>query len=156
MALVEDNGAKVVYGQRCRETEGLCFGPFFEQKVAENLCGHDNDLGIGLELDVARHNANGRMGILLCQIVEFLVGQRLNGRRVEDCFAEFECSVDQIFGCQGFARSCFGSDEAIMPLVHRRNGMFLEGIKREGERNGGRIGGWLGLQIGLYKIGRHS
>ena len=96
------------------------------------------------------------MRILFCQIVEFLVRQRLDRRRIEDSFLEFEHSVDQILGRQGFTRPCFGGDQAIMPLEHGGNGVFLEGIKREGERNGGRKGARFCRQIWLNEIGGHS
>jgi hypothetical protein len=54
-----------------------------EEEIAQNLCCHDDNGCVRLELDVACHDADLSRPHLL-EIVEFLVGERFDRRRVED------------------------------------------------------------------------
>jgi len=64
------------------------------QKVPKNFGGHDEDLGIGLELDVACHDADGMSWKLFLEIGELLIGEGFNGIGGEDPLAFRKGLVD--------------------------------------------------------------
>jgi len=69
----------------------------FVQEVAEDFCGHDEDLGIGLELDVACHDANTMSWKLFLQIGELLIGQRFDRIGGKDSLAFAQGFVNGYF-----------------------------------------------------------
>ena len=58
-------------------------GVLLEEKIAKNLGRHNDNRRVRLELNISRHDADLSRPHLL-EIVEFLVGEGLDGRGVED------------------------------------------------------------------------
>ena len=157
VALVKDDGAEALEAEGGREAEPLRLRALLVQKVAQNLRRHDDDLGVGAELDVARHDADRVVLELGSEVVVFLVGEGLDGGRVKDPFALGQAMVDLVFAHEGLARARLGTDKDMVALVNGRNGVLLEGV--QGERIGEcrRVevcGDGLG-QIGLDESGIH-
>ena len=65
----------------------MCFCALFVKKVPKNFGGHDEDLGIGLELDVACHDADSVFWKLFLEIGELLIGQGFDGIGGKDSLA---------------------------------------------------------------------
>jgi hypothetical protein len=56
------------------------------QFVQQNFGGHNQDLRIGVDFDVASDESERYIGILCDEFVVFLVSQRFNRRGVDDFF----------------------------------------------------------------------
>ena len=87
MDLVKDHRIQPVQRHECADPDLFRGRASLEQEVAQNLRGHHNDLRIRAEFDVAGHNSHRGLRKQLLQVVEFLVGQRLDGRCVKDASA---------------------------------------------------------------------
>lgn len=66
----------------------------FVKKVPKDFSGHDEDLGIGLELDVACHNADSVFWELFFEIRELLIGQGFDGICGKDPFPFAQSFID--------------------------------------------------------------
>jgi hypothetical protein len=137
--LVEDDVADVVEGFR-----GL------EDRVAEDLRGHEDDLRVRIERDVAGLDADA-VAVEGGEVAELLVGERLDGGRVEDAGAFPEAALDGVLGHEGLARARGGGHDEGLAGVDDLDGALLERIQGDalilherGEREeGGRGGGGL-------------
>ena len=54
------------------------------QEISKNLCRHDNNLCIWIELDVAGHNTHTFLSKHLFQVIELLIAQGLDRSCIED------------------------------------------------------------------------
>ena len=90
MDLVEDHGIQTIQAQESRCSNGLGGCPTLEQEIAQNLRGHDDNLGIWAELDISGHDPDRCLREQLLQVVELLVTEGLDGRCVEDASASLE------------------------------------------------------------------
>ena len=88
--LVEDDGIDAIETEQRGCTHGLRLAALLEEQVTENLRGHDNNVGIGDELDIACHNADSIVGEKQLEIVVLLIAQRLDRCRIEDATAALE------------------------------------------------------------------
>jgi hypothetical protein len=75
----------------------------FVQQVSQDFSGHNKDLCVRTEFDIARHDADGGFTKVLRQICELLIRQRLDGGRIEDAIAVFEMVVNRKFTGLSFA-----------------------------------------------------
>ena len=64
------------------------------KQVPEDFSGHDEDLGIGLKLDIACHNPDSVSWKLFLEIRELLIRQGLDGIGGEDSLAFCKGLVD--------------------------------------------------------------
>ena len=78
-------------------------GPFFVKEISQNFSGHDHDLRIRTELDVSRHNAHRGVVELLFQVLEFLIGEGLDRRRIKDAHPFGQRVIDLIFSYKGLS-----------------------------------------------------
>ena len=77
---------------------------------------------------------------LLAEIAQFLVGERLERRGVEDLLAVGEGPVDGVLPRPGSCPIQWGPDDNGMPLVQSIDGLQLEVIQREGKMPAGSSG----------------
>lgn len=104
VALVEDDRVETLDAQARRQAEMFCRRAAFIKEIAEDFRRHYDDRGVRAELDVAGQNADGGTGAIGgLQIMELLVGERLDRCRVEDASALGECMLDLILSYKGFA-----------------------------------------------------
>jgi hypothetical protein len=83
VALIKDDEAQVVKRQGSCKAETLCFTTLFVKKVPKNFGGHHENLGIGLELDIACHDTDSVFWELFLEIGELLIGEgfdRIGGK----------------------------------------------------------------------------
>ena len=62
-----------------------------------------------------------------------LVGQRLEGRRVEGALLALEFASDGVVGDERLARTGRGAHQHVDPLVDRFDGVELEAVQAEAE-----------------------
>ena len=131
MALIKDDGVEAVKRQlgcdahRCRGCVGL------EEQVAQNLRGHDNNVSIGAELEISRHDTHGGRRKQLLEVVELLVAEGLDWGRVKDAAALSETVGDLVLTDESLAGTCLGGHENILMLGDGGDCMLLERIERE-------------------------
>ena len=118
--LVEDHATQVGEGRRPRI-----------EHVAEDLGGHDDHRGVTPDDVVAREEAHPGWTQPAGQVAELLVGECLEGRRVEGAAPLGEGPVDGVFGDDGLAAGRRGGHEYGAPAVDGLDGVLLEGIQRE-------------------------
>ena len=58
-----------------------------QQHIAIHLSCHDDDVTVTIDASVAGEQADARRAKLVLKVVEFLVGERLERRRVNDALA---------------------------------------------------------------------
>ena len=141
MALVKDDRLDPCDGERRRETERFRLGPLFEQKIEEDLRGHNNNLGIGLKADISCHETHRGIWELLGEIGELLIGQGLDGSRVEDATTARQYLVNGRLAHERLTTPCLGTNQNIVILVNGFERVLLEGIQGEGEGTGWKICG---------------
>lgn len=78
-------------------------GAFFVKEISQNFSGHDDDLRIRTELDVSRHDAHGGIVELLFKVLEFLIGERLDRRRIKDAHPFEQGMIDLVFANKGLS-----------------------------------------------------
>lgn len=103
VAFIKDDEAQIVKAQGRCEAKGLCFRALFVQKVPEDFGGHDEDLGIGLELDIPCHDADRVVWKLFFEIGELLIRQGFNGIGRKDPLAFAQRLVDGYLSNCGLA-----------------------------------------------------
>lgn len=104
VALVKDDCVETLDAQARRQADVFGRRAAFVEKIAEDLSRHHDDRCVRTELDIAGQDADGGTGAIGgLQIMELLVGEGLNRRRVEDASALGECVLDLILTYKGFA-----------------------------------------------------
>jgi hypothetical protein len=114
--LVEDDVAHVV------ERLGR-----LEDRVAEDLRGHQDDLGVRVERDVAGLDADA-VAVDLAEVAELLVGERLDGGGVEDARALGHALLDRVLRDERLPRPGGGGDDEGLLVVDDADGLFLERV----------------------------
>ena len=102
-------------------------GVVFEEKIAKNLGRHNDNRRVRLELNIPRHDADLSRPHLL-EIVELLVGERLDGGCVEDAAALRKAVRNLILAHQRLTRAGLRSHEHVLMLVDSGDGVLLEGV----------------------------
>lgn len=103
VAFIKDDEAEVIEGQGGSEADTLGLRALLAQEVAQNLGGHDENLGRGEFLDVPGHEADRCISELSLQIAELLIGQGFDGGGIEDTLPLFQCLIDTEFAYGGLA-----------------------------------------------------
>ena len=117
--LVEDDGIDVVQVPRR-----------LQEHVAQYLGRHDHDAGIPILRDVAGEQAD-LVAVDRAQIAIFLVGERLDRRRVDDAASPLKRFPDAELGDHGLAGAGWSRDHHGVAGEQRLDGLTLERIERE-------------------------
>ena len=80
--LVKHNRIDILQREVCRDAEALCTPSLLIQQIAQDLSGKNDNVRLRRELDVAGHDTD--TGVNLLEVVELLVGEGLDGSRIED------------------------------------------------------------------------
>ena len=128
---VEHHGIHAVHRQRCGHAQRLGRCSLLEQQVAQDLGGHDDDVGVRAELDIARHHAYA-IGVDCLEVAELLVGKRLDGCRVKRALALGKRMLDLVLADQSLAAARLGSDENVLVVLDRVNRLLLKRIQGKG------------------------
>jgi len=139
VTFVEDHQSKVLEGQGGRETERLCLRSGLVEQIAKNLGGHDEDLGVGPVLDVARHDADCCLRELAFQVAELLIRQGFDGGRDEGPFAFMQGLEDGELSDSALAGPRGGTGKDVVIQMDGLLGILLEGIERMLQRVGGKV-----------------
>ena len=115
--LVEDHEAQV-----CQRID-VCI-----DHVAEDLGGHHDDRSIAVDHVVPSQQTDQVGTVLVHEIAELLVGQRLDGRGVEDPLPAFQRQMNRHLGDQGLSRPGGCRDDHVASGFDRLGGIPLEGI----------------------------
>jgi len=154
VTFVEDHDAEVLEGQGGRETERLCLGAGLVEQIAKDLRGHDEDLGVGPVLHVARHNADRCLRELAFEIAELLVRQGFDRGRDEGPLAFVQGLEDGELSDSALAGPRGGAGKNVVIQMDGLLGILLEGIERVLQGVGGEIAN-RDREIGLNEVG-HS
>ena len=130
---VKDHGVDIVEREQRRRAHAFRGRAPLKQQVPQDLGGHDDDVGVRAELDVARHDADAAVSVELLQVVELLVGQGLDGRGIKHSAARTafgERVLDLILADEGLAASGLCSHQDVFVLLNRIDGLFLKGVQR--------------------------
>jgi len=108
-------------------------GVFFERwgvvedPVAEYLCCHDKDGRVRVDGDVAGHDADS-VAIEPAEVPEFLVGEGLDGRRINDARLPLDAGGDDVFGNGCLSGACRRRNDDRAPFVDGIDSFLLEPI----------------------------
>ena len=91
---------------------------------------------------------------LFFQVLEFLIGEGLDRRRIKDAHPFGQGVIDLVFPYKGLSRSRLGTDENMLFFGNGADRMLLKGIQWEGVRV--RRKRRRNREIGLDQKGRHG
>jgi len=94
--------------------------------IQENFRGHDENLCVGVEFDVAGNEAERDVWIFLAEFVKLLVAEAFNGHGVNDFFALTYEIFKREFACKSFATAGVSGHENVVALHDALDGVFLE------------------------------
>ena len=101
-----------------------------KEGIHEDFRGHDEDLGIGIGLDVAREETEGNVRIFARKLGVLLIGQGLDRTRVDDFLAIRRRRRRKMLECefrrQRLARSRVRRDEDMVALQNALDGILLK------------------------------
>ena len=129
MALVEYDGIETVQTQLGRDTQSTRSRVLLEQKIAQNLCRHDDHIRIGAELQVACHDAHRWKHVL--EVIEFLIAQGLDRSCVEDTASLGQTVGNLIFAHKSLTGAGLCRHQDILVATDGRNRVLLERVERE-------------------------
>ena len=118
--LVHDHIAEAEEGLRARV-----------EHVPQHLGGHHDHRGVGVDAVVAGEQADLVRAVAADQVGVLLVGQRLDGRRVEALAALLEGEVDGELADDRLARPGGRGDQHALARLERLAGLDLEGVEPE-------------------------
>ena len=105
--------------------------PPLVEHVAQDLGGHHDDVGIGVDCIVAREQADPRRADPFAQVAILLVRERLDRGRVERPLAFAQRPVDRMFGNDGLAATGRSGDEDGSSGIEVLDGLQLKAVKGE-------------------------
>jgi hypothetical protein len=121
------------------DAEPVELGAPGQQHVAQHLGRHHDDRRARADGRVAGEQADRLLAVLLAQVGELLVRQRLERRRVEGLAPFGPRAVHGVGGDERLARAGGGAHEDRAAAVERVERLALEGVEREAERGGERL-----------------
>ena len=110
-----------------------------EQHVAQHLGRHHDDRGAGPDRDVPGQQADRALAVLLAEVGELLVRERLERRRVEGLAVRGARAVHAVPGDDRLARSRRRAHEHRRAAVEGVEGADLEPVEREPDRGEERV-----------------
>ena len=113
------------------------------QHGAQDLGGHDQTAGGGVDGDVARHQAD--VAELSFEVAVLLVAEGLDGAGVDDALVALEALGDGVLGDDCLAGAGVGGHEHALVALDRGHRQALEGVELEGVDARG-LGGGLVLR----------
>ena len=121
--LVHDDEPEALQGRRARV-----------EHVAQDLGGHDDHGCVAVDRRVAREQADLVGAVAADQVRVLLVGERLDGRRVERLAARREREVDRELPDHGLARAGRRGDQHAAAPLERLARVDLEVVEREAQQ----------------------
>ena len=112
VTFIEHDGVEAIQRKGRSDAERLCGRAALVQEIPQDLGGHDDHVGVRLELDVTCHDAHAIREDLL-EVVELLVAEGLDRGRIEYAPALFKTVGDLVFADEGLAGACLGSHEDV-------------------------------------------
>ena len=112
--------------------------PPINEVVSEDLGGHDEHIGLGVEFDISREDANGEVGKRATELVELLVGECLDGTGIDDLLSLGAEESDSEFGREGLSGAGVGGHENVVAPHDGGEGVLLE--VAEGKWESGEVG----------------
>jgi hypothetical protein len=105
-----------------------CTSSKIAKSVAEDLGRHDHERRVGIEREVAGHQADAQAVGL--EVAELLVAQRLDRARVDRAPARLHRVLDRVLGDERLARARGGREQHVLAGFDRASRLDLEGIER--------------------------
>ena len=99
--------------------------------IAVDLRRHDDDGRPAVLGDVPGQQADVLLPVIGRELLVLLVGQRLDGGRVDDLLALLDVLADDVVRDERLARARRGGHDDALVLLYGPDGVFLEGIKNE-------------------------
>ena len=131
--LVHDHSVHVVQAELRREAEGARGAAVLEQQIPQDFSGHDDAGGVGVELEVACHEANAAIAvsgaIRRLELAELLVAQRFDGRREEQPLSLGKAEGNGVVGQRALAAASGHTRHHVFVPVHRAHRPFLEVVQ---------------------------
>jgi len=100
-----------------------------EAELLQHLSGHDHAGSVSVDSDVASDNTH--IFILLLEIPELLVGQRLDRSGVDGLCHVLKGQGDRVLSDNSLTCRSVGSNEDVGSLFHSEHGSLLEGVEFE-------------------------
>ena len=121
---IKDHEADI--GQRGwnrRHITGKAVSTFFQEHIAVNFGGHDDDRCTAMLHNVSGHQANIIKTVHVTQITIFLIGERLQRGSIDDALVTLLCKPDGILSNDRFACTGRGRHHNRLPLSELGNGL---------------------------------
>ena len=109
-------------------------GRMLVEHVAQYLGRHDDDVGLGVDRDVARQQPDAVGAVNGGQVMVLLVAQRLDRRGVERLDITLAGQIHREVGHHGLACARRGRDEHVLPPLQRVYRVLLEIVQVERQR----------------------